>query len=196
MMISRGNVQQRHRNPNSSKPHVLSQVFPSLQSTTSSTSRELDRKPRHDDAAEAEQVKLPSIVRSRSNSHLSSSLEPMGAPFGAELPPPTVTPPAAAATKLQGSNGKSKRTADPLDTQVSHYHRLLTRKISTKFGSLRRVFRKIDADASGSCDRDELKYMLNAMFNLKVPNAVMDRMIDLADHNGDGSIKFDECASS
>ena len=36
--------------------------------------------------------------------------------------------------------------------------------------------------------------MLNAMFNLKVPNDVMDRLIDLADYDGDGQIKFDEFA--
>ena len=35
---------------------------------------------------------------------------------------------------------------------------------------VRRAFRLIDEDSSGSADRSELKFMLNAMFNLSIPS--------------------------
>jgi hypothetical protein len=35
---------------------------------------------------------------------------------------------------------------------------------------------------------------LNAMFNLAVPEKVMDKLIDLADYDGDGQINFAEFA--
>ena len=81
-----------------------------------------------------------------------------------------------------------------LDAAVSCYHKLLRNKLAGRFSSLRRSFRQIDADASGTCDRGELKFMLAAMFSLDIPGAVMDRLIDLADYDGDGQIKFNEFA--
>jgi len=80
------------------------------------------------------------------------------------------------------------------DEDVVAAHKLLKARLETRFGEIRRAFRLIDEDNSGTCDRDELKYMLNAMFNLDIPDPIMDRLIDLADFDGDGSINFAEFA--
>jgi len=80
------------------------------------------------------------------------------------------------------------------DEDVRHYHKLLKRSLETRFAELRRAFRLIDEDNSGQCDRDELKHMLNAMFNLNIPEYIMDKIIDLADYDGDGQINFAEFA--
>ena len=80
------------------------------------------------------------------------------------------------------------------DEDTRKYHKVLKRSLETRFGELRRAFRLIDEDNSGDCDREELKGMLNAMFNLNIPDNVMDRIIDLADMDGDGSINFAEFA--
>jgi len=84
--------------------------------------------------------------------------------------------------------------AERFDREVARHHQVLQAKVKTRFGELRRAFRMIDQDFSGACDRGELKHMLNAMFNLDIPEMVMDRLIDLADHDGDGEIKFAEFA--
>lgn len=81
-----------------------------------------------------------------------------------------------------------------LDEDVRKYHKVLKRALETRFAELRRAFRLIDEDNSGDCDRNELKHMLQAMFNLQIPEAIMDRIIDLADFDGDGSINFAEFA--
>ena len=86
----------------------------------------------------------------------------------------------------------SNRGASDEDTRK--YHKLLKRSLETRFGELRRAFRLIDEDNSGACSRDELKEMLNAMFNLNIPENIMDRIIDLADMDGDGEINFAEFA--
>ena len=78
------------------------------------------------------------------------------------------------------------------DEMVYHHWSLLKKLMETRFSEIRRAFRLIDEDASGTCSRDELKFMLNAMFNLTIPEDVMDRIIDLADYDGDGEINFAE----
>lgn len=80
------------------------------------------------------------------------------------------------------------------DEELYHHWFNLKRLMETRFSELRRAFRLIDEDSSGSADRSELKFMLNAMFNLSIPEHVLDRMIDLADFDGDGSINFAEFA--
>ena len=80
------------------------------------------------------------------------------------------------------------------DEELYHHWFTLKRLMETRFSELRRAFRLIDEDSSGSADRSELKFMLNAMFNLSIPEHVLDRMIDLADFDGDGSINFAEFA--
>ena len=78
--------------------------------------------------------------------------------------------------------------------QVARNHRLLKDKIGTRFSEFRRCFRLIDDDSSGACDREELKFMLNGMFNLAIPERSLNRMIEIADADGDGLIRFDEFA--
>ena len=80
------------------------------------------------------------------------------------------------------------------DEEVYNHWWTLKRLMETRFSEIRRAFRLIDEDASGSADRGELKFMLNAMFNLAIPEHVLDRLIDLADFDGDGSINFAEFA--
>ena len=93
----------------------------------------------------------------------------------------TAGAPSAAETKIVAS-----------DEEVKHHFAVLKRLMETRFSEMRRAFRLIDEDASGTCDRGELKFMLNAMFNLTIPDHVLDRLIDLADFDGDGTINFAE----
>ena len=48
---------------------------------------------------------------------------------------------------------------------MAYHHKILKRLLETRFGEIRRAFRLVDAK-SGACDRQEMKHMLNAMFNL------------------------------
>ena len=80
------------------------------------------------------------------------------------------------------------------DQEVYNHWFTLKRLMETRFSEIRRAFRLIDEDSSGSADKQEMKFMLNAMFNLNIPDHVMDRLIDLADYDGDGSINFAEFA--
>lgn len=79
-------------------------------------------------------------------------------------------------------------------SELIYWHSTIKRLLETRFGEIRRAYRLIDQDNSGECDRGELKHMLNAMFNLAVPEKVMDKLIDLADYDGDGQINFAEFA--
>jgi len=98
---------------------------------------------------------------------------------------------AAAATPTAGAEVATASEATS-DEQIHHHWTVLKRLMETRFSEMRRAFRLIDEDASGSCDRNELKFMLNAMFNLSIPDDVLDRLIDLADFDGDGQINFAE----
>ena len=80
------------------------------------------------------------------------------------------------------------------DEEVYNAWKQMKDLISTRFAEIRRAFRLIDTDSSGDCDRDELKHMLNAMFNLNTPDYIMDRIIDMADFDGNGTINFAEFA--
>jgi Ca2+-binding EF-hand superfamily protein len=101
---------------------------------------------------------------------------------------------AAASEQAAAAAAKVTAASKVSDADLRKYHKMLKRSLETRFGELRRAFRLIDDDQSGDCDREELKHMLQAMFNLNIPDPVMDRMIDLADYDGDGSINFAEFA--
>ncbi len=79
-----------------------------------------------------------------------------------------------------------------LDEEILQLHAFLKTKIEGRFAQLRRAFRLIDLDKSGSCDRAELKAMLQNMFNLHVADAPMERLIDLIDFDGSGDIVLSE----
>ena len=115
-----------------------------------------------------------------------------------ELPPLRATRRAnAKAQALQAEVHLEEAEAAPdqaSDDEVYFHHQQLKRLMETRFSEIRRAFRLIDEDSSGTCDRRELKFMLNAMFNLSIPDHVLDRLIDLADFDGDGQIDFAEFA--
>jgi len=79
------------------------------------------------------------------------------------------------------------------DSDVEYWFKIMQEKMTTRFAELRRAFRTLDEDASGSLEREEFKQVL-VMFNLGIPDKVMDKMIDLADFDGDGTINFAEFA--
>ena len=83
--------------------------------------------------------------------------------------------------------------AGPKDEEVSYWFKILQEKMTTRFGELRRAFRTLDEDASGSLDRDEFKNVL-VMFNLGIPPPIIEKIIDLADYDGDGTINYAEFA--
>ena len=93
----------------------------------------------------------------------------------------------------EAAKAKIEKSLVP-DHEVAYHHKILKRLLETRFGEIRRAFRLVDADQSGACDRGEMKHMLNAMFNLSIPEPVLDRMIDMADYDGDGLINFAEFA--
>jgi Ca2+-binding EF-hand superfamily protein len=105
------------------------------------------------------------------------------------LPAATGAPAAAQAVSVD-ANGQPVAT----DEEVFLHWSTLKRLVDTRFSEMRRAFRLIDEDSSGTCDASELKFMLNAMFNLSIPDHVMDRIIKLADYDGDGVINFAEFA--
>eukprot|EP01052_Picozoa_sp_SAG31_P012385 SAG31_NODE_723_length_12568_cov_3.102494_5_plen_658_part_00 len=69
----------------------------------------------------------------------------------------------------------------------------LKEKLSTKVNQLRKMFRDIDEDRSGTITRDEI-YMAFRNQNIQVDNSVIDRIIDKIDFDGDGGISLDELA--
>jgi len=105
---------------------------------------------------------------------------------------------AKAATIVQarhrGAKDRKTKAVAVKDQSLQKWHKILQKHITTRFSTFRGCFRLIDVDSSGSCDRKEMKTMLNAMFNLEVPSTTMDQMIDLADVDGDGVVRFAEFA--
>jgi len=104
-----------------------------------------------------------------------------------------------AAAQAEGEEGEESEGAKAVlaiarDDEVSYYHKQLKRSLETRFAELRRAFRLIDEDNSGECDRNEFKTMINALLTFEIPEHVLDRMLDLADYDGDGSINFAEFA--
>jgi len=79
------------------------------------------------------------------------------------------------------------------DEDVEYWFKVMQEKMQTRFSELRRAFRTLDKDASGELSAEEFKEVL-VMFNLGVPDKVMDKLIDLADFDGDGSINYAEFA--
>merc|ERR1719240_618149 len=88
---------------------------------------------------------------------------------------------------------KSAAADGPSDEDVEYWFKIMQEKMTTRFSELRRAFRTLDEDASGALDREEFKQVL-VMFNLGIPDRVMNKLIDLADFDGDGSINYAEFA--
>jgi len=79
----------------------------------------------------------------------------------------------------------------PKQEDVQYWFKVMQDKMTTRFAELRRAFRTLDEDASGSLEREEFQKML-IMFNLGIPANVIEKLIDLADFDGDGLINFAE----
>ena len=132
-------------------------------------------------------------------------------PFYNNLPPPPLRGPGGFAPEelpilrknkpieVESADGGISTTtlaemnAGPKDEEVSYWFKILQEKMTTRFGELRRAFRTLDEDASGSLDRDEFKNVL-VMFNLGIPPPIIEKIIDLADYDGDGTINYAEFA--
>jgi len=79
------------------------------------------------------------------------------------------------------------------DEEVMKYFEMMRTKMTDRFAQLRRAFRTIDEDASGTLDASEVKQILDT-FNLGIPDPVLERIISLADFDGDGQINYAEFA--
>lgn len=108
-------------------------------------------------------------------------------PFYSNLPPPALRGPggfgdlpplkknmkvAAVASGNAGPVAAAAKAVDgPSDEDVEYWFKIMQEKMTTRFSELRRAFRTLDEDASGSLDRDEFKQVL-VMFNLGIPDRV------------------------
>ena len=108
-------------------------------------------------------------------------------PFYSNLPPPALRGPggfgelpplkknlkvAVKSTASTGAIATTVKAADgPSDEDVEYWFKIMQEKMTTRFSELRRAFRTLDEDASGSLDREEFKQVL-VMFNLGIPDRV------------------------
>lgn len=122
-------------------------------------------------------------------------LPPTRREIQAQYSPRSIVAHARSSLAPQAIVGAALASGDPeFDMEVYSHWLTLKTLMNNRFKEIRRAFRLIDQDASGACDRKELKTMLNAMFNLNARDAVLDRLIDMADFDGDGVINFAEFA--
>jgi len=117
--------------------------------------------------------------------------------FG-ELPPlkknsrrPSVesNPPAPAPEVVTAAEPPTPRASDK---ETAYWFGILVSKMKDRFTEVRRAFRILDDDMNGFLSRAEFKGVLK-MFNLDIiPDAVFERILQLIDKNGDGTITFAE----
>ena len=84
-------------------------------------------------------------------------------------------------------------TEEPEARQVLKYFEMIRTKMLDRFAELRRAFRTIDKDASGAIESKEMREIL-LTFNLNIPEKVLNKILDLADYDGDGQIDYAEFA--
>lgn len=70
---------------------------------------------------------------------------------------------------------------DPLELQ--RFHKLIADKFKTRFSEVRKGFRILDQDQSGMLSRKEMKAVVH-MFNLSVPDRILEAFVELADYDG------------
>lgn len=80
--------------------------------------------------------------------------------------------------------------------EVAEHHSKLKSHLNSGIHDLRLACRLLDASFANSstCDRGNLKHVLNTMFKLDVPDRVMDQIISLGDCGEGGAINFEEFA--
>jgi|EP00900_Chrysochromulina_parva_P015694 PAS domain-containing protein len=82
-----------------------------------------------------------------------------------------------------------------MSNSLAMHHEQLKDKLHTRFKSMGRAFRLMDVDKSNSCDVKEVREGLTRMFNLEhIPDAQMNRLAELMDTSGDGTVRLDEFA--
>ena len=82
-----------------------------------------------------------------------------------------------------------------MSNSLAVHHEQLKDKLHTRFKSMGRAFRLMDVDKSNSCDVKEVREGLTRMFNLEhIPDAQMNRLAELMDTSGDGTVRLDEFA--
>lgn len=76
--------------------------------------------------------------------------------------------------------------------ELRHAQKLINDKLTTRFSTLQRAFKTMDADRSGSISRAELEFTLE-VFNLQdIRKATVDRLFSLIDYDGNGEFDFQE----
>ena len=162
--------------------HKIMRAYGAAEVTARAPAEEEDDDDYEDDEApSAAEAALDKEVTRREPSHAHALPDPTRRALAHSHPPPArslITAPC--------------RACACISPQVLSLHALLKHKIETRFHELRRAFRLIDQDKSGSCDRHECKRMLLQMFNIVVPEPVIDRMLDLIDVDNDGEIVLAE----
>jgi len=82
----------------------------------------------------------------------------------------------------------------PSDDELRRAGRIIKNHMETRFTQIRKAFRTMDEDKTGTVSRDELKQVLMDM-NLAIGPEVVSALIDLADVDGDGDINYAEFAA-
>ena len=78
------------------------------------------------------------------------------------------------------------RVAPPRsDEEIRRAGRIVKNHMETRFTQIRKAFRTMDEDKTGTVSRDELKQVLMDM-NLAITADVVAALIDIADVDGDG----------
>jgi len=84
----------------------------------------------------------------------------------------------------QGLRGKSGNVLDAAQTALN-----------TRFGNMRRAFRFMDVDNSGTVTREEVERALK-LWNVPVDNEEVNSLVQMCDHDGDGRISYAELVAA
>lgn len=91
----------------------------------------------------------------------------------------------------------ARRKKDPFRgidrAELEKAHAVLHEHFTTRFAEVRRGFRLLDADHSGTLSREEMRQLLG-LFNLQLKPAILEAFIDLADYDDSGTISYAEFA--
>jgi len=86
---------------------------------------------------------------------------------------------------------ENERRSSTMNISMSDNLRTMLRKLGDRFSSVRRAFRSMDRDKSGSLTRLELKNILDT-FCLEIEGHEFDELMTFFDVDGDGLISYEE----